>query len=130
MLKSVLKPESAVTTGILEAIGIYLIYNGSMPSLIDLKSAPQHDSTAESTRKTAAIESAALLGIVFAITRDFNAFIIGGVAMVGIDFMFKHGNAVNPQTGKMDTSGSGQSVAPSLETGYSLPAYESDMSAN
>lgn len=126
MLKSILKPESAVTTGVLEAIGIYLIYNHTMPSVIDLKSAPAHDTTAESTRRTAAIESAILLGAVFAITRDFNAFIIGGIALIAVDSKYKHANAVNPQTGKADMSNSGQSAAPQLEQAYSLPAYEND----
>lgn len=129
MLKSILKPESAVTTGVLEAIGIYLIYNHSMPSVIDLRSAPAHDETAESTRHTAAIESAILIGAVFALTRDFNAFIIGGVALIAVDAKYKHANAVNPGTGKMDMSGSGQSVAPQLSSAYSLPAYDSDAAA-
>lgn len=129
MIKSILKPESAVTTGVLEAIGIYLIYNQTLPNLIDLKSAPAHDDTAESTRRAAAIESAVLLGAVFGITRDFNAFIIGGIALIAIDTMFKHGNAINPGTGRVDMSGQGDSIAPSLATAYPLPDYSSDVAA-
>lgn len=129
MLKSLLKPESSVTTGVLEAIGIYLIYNHSLPGLHDVKSAPQHDDTLESTRRTAGIESAVLLGAVFALTRDFNALIIGGVSLLAVDSMYKHANAVNPGTGKADMSGGRQSISPTLATSYALPDYSDDAAA-
>lgn len=126
MLKSILKPESAVTTGVLEAIGIYLIYNNDLPSSIDVLASPAHDPMVESTRKKSATESAILLAAVFAITRDFNAFIIGGLALIAVDAHYKHANAVNPGTGKVDMGGSGQSIAPSTESqSYALPDYDS-----
>ena len=126
MFKSILKPESAVTTGVLEAIGVYLIYHKVAPSMADVHASPSNDSTVEATRKKAAIESAVLLGTVFAITRDLNAFIIGGVAMLAIDYSYKHGNAVNPATGKMDTGNSGQSVSPTLATAYPVASYDEE----
>lgn len=121
MIPSVLRRENAVTVGILEAIGIYLIYNAHLPAHADVRTVPAFNDDIESSRKTAAIESAALIGLVFAMTRDLNALIIGGVAMIGVDWSYKQSNAVNPATGKMDVAT--QTIAPNV---YPLPDYTED----
>lgn len=128
-LQSAIRKESAITLGALQALGVYLIYNNALPSAADIRTAAPHDSDAESARKAAAVQSAALLGIVFVISRDLNAFIIGGAAMLGIDTMYKHANGVHPATGKLDTSRGGISVAPDMTDQYSLPDYSDDASA-
>ncbi|MCW2899983.1 MAG: hypothetical protein JWO67_2248 [Streptosporangiaceae bacterium] len=106
-LKSVLKPDSAVMVGLAEAAAVYVIYNSALPSHADIRSAPPHDQTIESSRKAAAYKSAAVLGFIFLLTRDLNSFLIGGLALGGIDYMAKHSNGVNPATGKLaDAAGS------------------------
>jgi hypothetical protein len=45
--------------------------------------------------------AAGVLGLVFLMTKDMNSFMIGGLALGGIDIITKHANAVSPQTGKM-----------------------------
>jgi len=63
--------------------------------------------------------SAGILGIIFLMTKDLNSFLIGGLALGGIDIMTKHANAVSPHTGKM--------VAPAGKPGdvnsYPMPDY-------
>jgi len=106
-LKSVLKPDSSVTVGLAEAAAIYVIYQSALPNHADIRSAPAHDSTIDAARKTAAWKSAAVLGFVFLLTQDVNSFLIGGLALSGIDIMTKHANGVNPATGKLaDAPGS------------------------
>lgn len=117
-------PDSATIVGLVTAAGVYLIYNNSMPSVTDLRTAAPHDDHAESSRKAAAWKSAALIGVVFLVARDINSYIISGAALVGIDYMYKHANATNPQTGKLDVSNAGDSVAPSLAQAYPLPDYQ------
>lgn len=129
MLTSILKRESAVTVGIAEAVAIYLIYQHQLPSNADTRSISPHNSDIESSRKQAAWESAALLGVVFLISRDLNAFIIGGIALLGVDTSYKHANAVNPASGKADMSGGNQSIAPSFGGPHSLPDYSDSASA-
>lgn len=125
MPTSILRQESSVTVGLLEAVGIYLIYQHSMPAATsDLMAAPPHNTDVESGRKHAAIESAMLLGLVLVISRDLNAFIIGGLALIGVDMSFKHANAVVPGTGKADKGNGGQSIGPSMT--HNLPDYTSD----
>lgn len=97
---SVLRRESAPVVGLLQAIAVYAIYNHALPSTGDTMSLSPENNTVEMARKHAAIESVVLLGTVFAITRDFNAFIIGGVATLLVDMSFKHANMVNPSTGR------------------------------
>jgi hypothetical protein len=110
--------------GLLTAAGVYLIYNNSVPNLSDLHAAPPHDADVESARKGAAIKSAVLVGLVFLVARDVNSYIISGAALVGMDYMVKHHNAVG-HNGKIDTGT--VSVAPGLSQAYPLPEYQTDV---
>lgn len=123
-LSRLLNPDSATMVGVLTAAGVYLIYNNALPSVADVRTTTAHNNDVESARKAAAWKSAALIGIVFLVARDLNSYIISGAALVGIDYMYKHANATNPQTGKLDTTDSGSSVAPSLQQAYPLPDYQ------
>jgi hypothetical protein len=100
-LKSILKPEGSITIGLAEVVAVYAIYQTALPNHADITSASPHDQTIESARKKAAWKSASVLGFVFLLTRDVNSFLLGGLALGGIDLMVKHSNGVNPATGKL-----------------------------
>jgi hypothetical protein len=119
-MRSKLKPDSATQVGLLTAVGVYLIYNNALPSIADVRSAEPHDNDAEKARKHSAWESAALIGVVFLVARDFNSFIISGAALVGIDAMYKHANTVNPMTGKADVS---SATGDQIASVHPLPEY-------
>jgi hypothetical protein len=124
-LLSRLQPDSATTVGILTAAGVYLIYQNALPNVADIRSAPPHDSTIESSRKGAAWKSLVLISAVFLVARDLNSYIISGAALVGVDYMYKHANAVHPATGKLDVNTSaGQSIDQSQA--FPLPEYGVD----
>lgn len=123
MLSKLSAPDSATMIGLLTAAGVYLIYNNALPSMTDVRSAPPHDPDVESARKGAAWKSAALIALVFVVARDLNSYIISGAALVGIDYMYKHHNAIHPNTQKLDVSTDGQSIAPGMATAYPLPEY-------
>lgn len=127
-LRSFLSPDGATTVGLLTAAGVYLVYNNALPSVVDIRSAPPHDNDVEAARKHAAIKSAALIGVVFLVARDLNSYIISGAALVGIDLMYKHANAVHPATGKIDSSSGAASIAPSIgaDSTYPMPSYTED----
>lgn len=103
--KSRLRPDTATMTGVLTALGVYMIYTNSLPNITDIKMAQPDDRAVESARKHAAWKSAALIGVVFLVARDLNSYIISGTALVGIDLMHKHANQVNPTTGKVHDDG-------------------------
>lgn len=124
MFKSILKPESGIGVGVITAIGVYEIYKNALPTATAVRNASPHDTDVEGARKGAAIKSAVLVGGVFLLSRDLNAFILSGSALIGIDYMFKHSNAINPGTGKLDASGGGQSIAPGTAVALQpLPEY-------
>ncbi len=118
-LLSRLEPDSATEVGLLTAIGIYLIYQNALPSIADIRQAPPHDGDVETSRKAAAWKSAALITLVFIVARDLNSYIISGAALIGLDYMYKHNNAVQPTTGAVDVN---TATTPNV---YPLPEYGS-----
>jgi len=120
-MKSLLpNPGSGVAIGLGEAIAIYLVYQNALPSHADMRMGAPNDDNLEAARKAAALKSAGLLGVIFLLTHDVNSFIVGGLALGGIDYMAKHHNAINPATQKLDSGTTGQSVSNNV---YSLPDY-------
>ena len=108
--------------GLLTAVGVYLIYNNALPTAADIRLGPANDGDVESSRKSAAWKSAALIGLVFLVARDLNSYIISGGALVGIDYMYKHHNAIEPTTGRLDV-GTPPTIAPGA--GAPMQATES-----
>lgn len=102
LIPSVLRRENSITVGLLVAVGTYLIYTHQLPQNADVRGVQPHNDDIEATRKQAAWESLGLLGVVTLLSRDLNVFIIGGLALVGIDATYKHANAFNPNTGRVD----------------------------
>lgn len=102
-IKSKLRtPDSATMVGLATATGVYLIYQNAVPSFSDLRVSAPNDEDADMARKHAAWISALLIGAVFSVSRNFDSFIISGSALVALDFLHKHNNAINPATGKYD----------------------------
>lgn len=125
-MASSLTPEGGTMVGLLTAAGVYLIYNNAVPNVTDIRAAQPHNADVESARKGAAWKSAVLIGLVFVIARDVNSYIISGAALIGIDYLHKHANAIHPATGKVDVSGGGMSVAPTVDNEYAMPNYSED----
>ena len=98
-----LRPDAASLVGLFTAGGIFLIYNNALPSAASIRASAQHDNDVEAARKKAAWVSLGLIGITFAVAREINSYLISGVALFGVDYMYKHENAVNPMTQKLDT---------------------------
>jgi hypothetical protein len=118
-LMSKLQPDTATMTGILTAAGVYLIYQNALPSAADIRTTPANNPDVESARKAAAWKSAALITLVFLVARDLNSYIISGAALVGVDYLYKHSNAIQPGTGTLE----GQ---PMTMASYPLPEYDSE----
>jgi len=132
-MKSVLKPDSSVMAGLAEAAAVYVIYTAALPNHADIRSAPPHNTDIEMARRGAAWKSAAVLGFVFLLTRDLNSFLIGGLALGGIDYMTKHANGINPSTGKLAAGAQitqADSGAPAGNaTAFPMPSYDDTAAA-
>ena len=119
-MKSILRsPSEGVMVGLATSLAVYLIYNSQLPSGADIRAGNPNNDDIESSRKSAAYKSAGLIGLVFLVTRDLNAFIISGASLTGIDYVTKHHNAINPGSGKLQTDTG--TAAPSNV--FSMPEY-------
>lgn len=130
-MRSILNPPASVMTGLAEGAIVVSIYQHALGAgITDLRTAQPHDTDVEAARKQAAWTSAAVLGILFLLTRDRNSFLIGGAMLAGVDLTVKHANAVHPDTGKLDDNLlASTSVSPELSEAYPLPDYATEEDA-
>lgn len=121
MFKSVFsRPEGGIAAGVGTLIAVALIYNSQLPSSADLRVGPAHDDNTEKSRKGAAVMSSAVIGVVFLLTRDLNAFIISGIGLGGIDYLAKHHNGINGANGRWDSPTASMSKMATL---HPMPEY-------
>lgn len=127
-LRSVFKnPDSTIMAGLAEAGAVYVIYQSSLPNVADVRTVGAHNVDIEAARKAAAWKAAGVLGLVFLLTRDYRSFWIGGLSLAGIDLMYKHANAIDPDTKKLDGTPAPAKSAdgPITEaSAYPLESYE------
>jgi len=109
-LKSILKPEGSVITGLAESAIILAIYTKNIPDLASVRTALPHDTDIEAARKRSAVESFAVLSLVFLLTRDLGSYIIGGLVLTAADLHVKHSNGVHPATGTLTPPAVGAAV--------------------
>jgi len=125
-LKSILSPDTSVLLGVAEGAIIAGIYSGYLPSFASIRTADPHDGDIESARKAAAWTAGALLAFMFILTRDRNAFLIGGLVLTGVDFTVKHGNGINPSTGKLDSNSMESLDEGELTNVYPMAQYDNE----
>ena len=94
---TILKPDASVQVGLATAAVVGFIYQTHIPLIATIRgNAMPNDGNIETARKSAAWESAGLLGLVYLMTRDWNVVLIGGATMAGIDLVAKHHNGSPP----------------------------------
>lgn len=127
MLKSILRPDTSVLVGLANGAMIITVYQHALPNAASIRTADPHDGDVEIARRHAAWTSAGILGFVYLLTRDRNAFLMGGLVLAGVDIMVKHANGIDPMTGKLHShydetighmTGSGE-----LDNVYPMPEY-------
>jgi hypothetical protein len=127
-IKSILKPQESVVSGIATGVLVYAIYNQSVPNTAVMHATPANDINIEAGRKKATWTAAGVLAGVTLLTRDANVFILGGIVLIALDWHTRIANASAPDTGKLvspggegisgqgyaDSSGQGNTTAPRL----------------
>jgi hypothetical protein len=91
-----LKPESAVMTGLAVGALVVAVYSKALPSQADVRVGQVQDDDIDSSRKAAAWTSAGVVAAVSLIAGDPTVFIIGGTMVVSMDWWIRHANANNP----------------------------------
>jgi hypothetical protein len=95
----------AVEVGILAGLGNVLIFNHFMPPVADIRQAEPYNQDIEKSERTALLVCTAWTVLVSAFTQKVETFAIAGAVLVGVDFAFKHANAVYPSSGTMQAPG-------------------------
>jgi hypothetical protein len=106
-----------VEVGAIGGLANLLIFQHFMPPVADVQATTQFNTSLEKNEREALVLGTIWTGILTALTRKAETFIIAGSILVAIDFAYKHANAVDPGTGKMASAGVEQQA-------YSLPDYE------
>lgn len=124
---SILKPDQSVVIALAVAGGVLGVYSHNLPTVVEIHAAPAHNEAVYSAMNKAKWTSAALVTGAYLLTRDPNVFVAGGATFVAIEWMARHANAVDPNTGKMAPfSGHGQTrdVATASDEGYDYSGDE------
>ena len=112
----------AVELGVLVGLTNTVIFMHYLPPITDVRSAQPFNAQVESSERTALLATTALTLLVAGFARSLETFMIGGAIIVGVDFAYKHANAVNPSTNKLVSSDQG---GLDMSNVHSLPDYAS-----
>jgi hypothetical protein len=97
--------KRAVEVGVLVAVGDFFIFQHFMPPVTDVKAGDQFNPFAESSERTALLVATAFSAAVATFVRSWDTFLVAGIAIVGVDFAYKHAIACHPATGTMQSPG-------------------------
>lgn len=100
-----LKPETSVMIGLATGALVWSIYSNATPTIADIRVAPPLDPEISGSRKAATITAAGTVAAISLIAKDPTIFIIGGVMVIAADFMHRHANLINPETGLLGLPG-------------------------
>jgi hypothetical protein len=117
--KTFLKPSESVMVALATGAIVYAVYDGAVPSIAETHATDAHNASIESGRTKAVWTSAAVVGAMFLLTHDPNVFMVGGGAVILLDWMHRHANATNPSTGKMVPKSQASTLAGGADQGMS-----------
>ena len=100
-IKSILKPEGSVVSGIAVAGSVWAIYNQHVGSVAEAHASDANHPVLESSRKKAAFQSFLLVSAITLITRDGNVGVLGYGAIIAMELSYRHAIMANPETGTM-----------------------------
>jgi len=95
-----LKPEMSILGGLATAGVVYATFQVTLPPVADVKTIEPQNRDIGSSERTATWLSAGLVSGLSLIARDPGIFIIGGLAVIALSYMYKHADQVTPLTGK------------------------------
>lgn len=98
------KPEVSLGLGLATATVVYAIYQKGVPNQADLRVGKPGDADAEAARKQAAWLAAGTVAGISLLAKDATIFIIGGMTVVGLDWLTRVNNFTNPLSGRVDVN--------------------------
>lgn len=129
-----LKPEVSITVALATGAIVAGVYFNALPPLADVRVAPQSNRDIAASRKTAAWTSAAVVAAISLVAKDPTVFTVGAFFTVGMDWWYRHANAVDPRSGKATARSVLATVSPALDPGAGAasvaPEFSDDFSGS
>lgn len=128
-IKSRLKPEGSVVSGIATAGSVWAIYNMNVGPVSTAHASDANHGSLESSRKKAGYLAFLFVSGITLITRDANVGLLGFASIVAMELQYRHAIMANPTTGQMVppagssyTPAGGQNVVDFSGAGMNSPA--------
>lgn len=95
------RAEISIPVALATATVAYTVYNHGQPGQANIRVGQPGDEHIDSVRRQNAWMAAAIVAGISLIARDPIVFIIGGATVVGLDWITRYNNLVDPTTGSM-----------------------------
>jgi hypothetical protein len=98
-IRSRLKPEGSITSGIAVAGSVFAIYSLGCGSMAEAHNSDANHPALASARKKAALSSFLFVSAMTLITKDANVGILGYSTMIAMDVSYQHAIMADPSSG-------------------------------
>lgn len=106
-----LTPDGKLGLGLTSGVLVYGIFQMQMPTATDVRMAESGQADVQSAERGATWMSAAVVSGIALISKSPEVFVIGGLLTVGLAWMYRHADMVNPITKKAVSSVTADQIA-------------------
>lgn len=93
-----LTPDGKLGLGLTSGVLVYGIFQMQMPTATDIRMAESGQADVQSAERGATWMSAAVVSGIALVSKSPEVFVIGGLLTVGLAWMYRHADMVNPIT--------------------------------
>ena len=108
-MPSALKPEISIGAGLAVGTLVYAMYQNATPDLSDIRSLTEGNEDVDRAERSTTWMAAGVVAGVSLIARDPVIFSVGGVMVIGMAWLTRHANRVNPDMKRFIPGGAVQS---------------------
>ena len=94
-------PEASLGVGIGTAALAYIVFDMSLPPLADVRQVETGNVDIQRAERVATGVSSVLVAGIGLITEDATVFIVGGVMVIALAWMYRHADQVSPLAGRV-----------------------------
>jgi hypothetical protein len=124
-----LKAEVSLPIALATGAVVYGIFQMQLPPTAVVKATMPNNQHLESSRRTATVVSLAVAGGISLMAKDPSIFVVGGTIAVVMDFIHRHADAVQPQTGQLVAPATGTPTVGTSANGNAVTASADQVGA-
>lgn len=106
------KAEVSIPIALATVTLVYTIYSRGLPTNVDVRVGKTGDVDVDAVRKQNAMLAAGTVSGIALLTKDPNVFILGGAAVVALDWSVRINNFTNPLTKRVEAVYEASRIAP------------------